>query len=242
MCFDIYNEHASNVETSYQDRYVMPRVIESCSPEEMKKKLKRQLDQKKSSNAFVIDLGFMNRAISEKGYENVFEMLNESKATIILHANGFQSQSNFRYPYSAKTTLFCVNAMSLLIDCYMRGFFDKYKSISLFFAEVGYKWLEHLYDKVPFYLKRYSSLENMETISRSFDNVVKSQLYFGFTNDLPCDFFLEKYQDSLVFGSDFPHADSSFGSTATHKAKIEKTSEKLCKKVFTENAVRLLSL
>ena len=241
MCFDIYNAYADEIESTFR-QFVMPKIIDSYSADVALAQTKRILYSTNASNCIVIDMTFIAKIICNKDYSDFFEVLNESRCTIVLHANGFQSQTNFSYPYSAKTTMFCVNAMSLIIDAFMSGFFDRYSGIKFFFSEVGYKWLEHLSDKIPFYIERYFSLESITPVSRSFSDVIKNSLAFSFTNDLPCAFFLEKYSESLVFGSDFPHADSSYGNTREHVRKIGEISEELCEMVFSKNAIKLLML
>jgi|APSaa5957512535_1039671.scaffolds.fasta_scaffold85865_2 predicted TIM-barrel fold metal-dependent hydrolase len=242
MCFDIYNEYSSEVEKKYEGVFYMPKVIPTASPSVALEYAEKAIDCRSSTNSVVVDLGFVSSAITDSEYSRFFEVLNEASIILILHANGFSTTHQFRYPYSAKTTMFCVNAMNFLIDSYMRSFFDKYDQIKVYFSEVGYKWIDHILDKVPFYCDRYCSLEKITPIQKPIDQVVADSVFFGFTNDLPCDYYLRKLARNLLFGSDFPHADSSYGSSRQHFNSTSDISMEYAERVFRRNAEDLFGI
>ena len=73
-------------------------------------------------------------------------------------------------PYTAKHSLFCINAMSILVELYSSGFFDEFKKIKLIFSEMTV-WLNQIYYKLTYYKERFKYLDNLNHLKRDFKDV-----------------------------------------------------------------------
>jgi predicted TIM-barrel fold metal-dependent hydrolase len=239
MCFDIYNSYADEIEKQ-TERFLMPRVLPSMDEVYLNNIIDNLIDSQRCARSFVIDIRFMAKIIQDKAYFSLMEKLNEVGANIILHANGYASDYNFRYPYMAKASMLCVNAMELLQDAYMRKFFDRFTNVKFIFSEVGYKWIDYLAEKIEYYTKRYEFLEKMDKPEIPFLQVCRKNIYFTFTNDLPVNLSLiYTGAENLLYGTDFPHADSTYLLSKQYLHQFEGVNKHIAHSFFVDNGRRV---
>jgi predicted TIM-barrel fold metal-dependent hydrolase len=239
MCFDIYNDYADEIE-KHTDRFLMPRVLPSMDEVYLNKIIDNLIESQRSARSFVIDMKFMAKIIQEKAYSSLMEKLNEINANIILHANGYKTDYNFKYPYMAKASMLCVNAMELLQDAYMRKFFDRWSNIKFIFSEVGYKWIDYLAQKVEYYENRYEFLEKIDKPEIPFLHICKKNIFYTFTNDLPVNHSsIYAGTENLLYGTDFPHADSTYLLSKEYFHQFEGVNVNIANSIFIENGRRI---
>lgn len=240
MCFDIYNAYADEIEKQ-TGRFLMPRVLASMDEVYLNKIIDNLIGSQGYAKSFVIDMKFMARIIQqEKAYFNLMQKLNEVGANIILHANGYSSDYNFKYPYMAKASMLCVNAMELLQDAYMRKFFDRFSNVKFIFSEVGYKWIDYLAEKIEYYTKRYEFLEKLDKPKIPFLQVCKKNIFFTFTNDLPVNLnLIYAGTENLLYGTDFPHADSTYLLSKQYLHQFEDANKEIAHSIFIENGRKI---
>lgn len=239
-CFDIYNSYAEDIEKIKNTRFLMPRVIPSTDAQYLNGMIDELISSQKFAKSFVIDIGFMAKIISDNDYCKFLSKLNEVNSNIILHANGYFSSFNFKYPYIAKTSMSCVNAMELLQDAYMRKIFDQHTNLKFIFSEVGYKWIDYLAEKIEFYTKRYQFLEKLDKPNIPLGEVLKKNIFYTFTNDLPINLNLVHCSyENLLYGTDFPHADSTYLLSQGYLNRFQLADQKLANAVFIENGKRV---
>ena len=239
LCFKIYNDYAIAFEKKrLRQRFSILPIIYGSSSEEMRTTLEYVLSNcnKKNLHGIVLDINqiwILQKNQKCKNRSFIFREIQKLNMPIILHANGAILNNSFSRPYTAKHTLFCVNAMSILAELYISGFFDQFKKIKFVFSEMGLSWLNQVYYKLIYYKERFKYLDNLKHIRRNFDDVIKKNILCTFTTELPDIQTLKLIGDeSLMFGSDFPHNESFYPNTNTFLKKIKKNYENHHKYLF----------
>ena len=229
LCFQIYNDHALEFEKNkLSNRFTIFPIIYGSSSEEMSKSVNYILNktQVKNLHGIVVDIGqiwILQRNKKCKHRKFIFREIEKTKLPIILHANGTILNHSFTRPYTAKHSLFCVNAMSILVELYLSGFFDEFKKIRIVFSEMGLSWLNQIFYKLSYYKNRFMYLDRLTHLKRDFKDILKKNIFCTFTTELP-DLQTIKLlgNNNLMFGSDFPHNESFFPDTTNFLKKIKK--------------------
>ena len=229
LCFQIYNDYAIEFEKDkLSKRFTILPIIYGSSSKEMQISLNSMLKktQGKNLHGIVLDIGqiwILQKDKKCKHRKFIFREIEKNKLPIILHANGTILNNSFTRPYTAKHSLFCVNAMSILVELYLSGFFDEFKKINITFSEMGLSWLNQIYYKLSYYKERFKHLDNLTHLRRDFKDVLKQNIFCTFTTELPDLQTLKLLGDkNLMFGSDFPHNESFFPNTNSFLKKIKK--------------------
>ena len=229
LCFQIYNDHALEFEKDkLSKRFTIFPIIYGSSSEEMRNSLNYILNktQAKNLHGIVVDIGqiwILQKDKKCKHRQFIFREIEKKKLPIILHANGTILNHSFTRPYTAKHSLFCVNAMSILVELYLSGFFDEFKKIRFVFSEMGLSWLNQIFYKLSYYKERFKYLDNLTHLKRDFKDVLKKNIFCTFTTELPDLQTLKLLgTKNLMFGSDFPHNESFFPDTTSFLKKIKK--------------------
>lgn len=229
LCFDIYNENTLEIEKSnFKNNFTILPIIHGNSEVEMLNSLESILKKRLENNlhGLVFDMGqlwHLVKSINTKLTKKLLRSVEVKKIPIVLHANGTNLIRNFSRPYTAKHALFCINSMSLMVELYTSGFFDKFKNIKIIFSELGLSWINQLYFKLSYYKQRFRYLDNLEHIKKNFSEVLSQNIFCTFTTELPDIQTIELMgEKNLIFGSDFPHAESYFPNTNKFIAKLFK--------------------
>ena len=233
LCFQIYNDNAIEFEKDkLSKRFTVLPIIFGSTSEEMQSSLSYILNktQAKNLHGIVLDIGqiwILQKNKKCKHRKFIFNEIEKNKLPIILHANGTILNNSFTRPYTAKHSLFCVNAMSILVELYLSGFFDEFKKIKVVFSEMGLSWLNQIYYKLSYYKDRFKYLDNLIHLKRDFKDILKKNIFCTFTTELPDLQTLKLLGDkNLMFGSDFPHNESFFPNTVSFLKKIKNNYKK----------------
>ena len=117
-------------------RFSILPIIYGSSSEEMRTSLEYVLsncNKKSSWNCSRYKSNLDTKKSKCKNRSFIFREIQKLNIPIILHANGAILNNTFSRPYTAKHSLFCVNAMSILTELYISGFFDQFKKIKFVF-------------------------------------------------------------------------------------------------------------
>ena len=242
LCFDIYNKNADEISKKYLKNFTIIPVVYGDSPELIFKSLNEILNNIKTAKCgLVIDMNQIwklltsNNSLSDK----IFKMLDDFNASIILHANGSTLSKKFFRPYTTKHTFFCINAMELTTELYLRGFFDKYSKIKLIFSETGLSWINQLYYKLSYYLKRFKTLDNLHHLKKDIGEVIKKNILVTFTTEIPDKQTLELIDTNhIMFGSDFPHNESFYPETNKFLNQVKKLYKNELENFIKNNAIK----
>ena len=247
-CYDIYNLYTEEVRKSQlKKNFTIIPIIFGNNPKEIFKSL---LDTLKitdcSSFALVIDMNQIWKLMEkyeDKNTINFFRLINKLKIPIILHANGTMIKRKFFREYTTKHTLFCINAMELFIELFLRGFFDRYRNIRFIFSEVGLSWVNQIYYKLLYYSKRFKSLDNLHHLKRNIGDVFKKNVLLTFTTEIPDKQTLDILsKKNIMFGSDFPHNESFYPNTSSFLTKIKKKFKNDHEGFLKNNAIKNYNL
>jgi hypothetical protein len=220
LCFEIYNDYAIDFEKKLlSKRFSILPIIYGSTAEEMKNSLENILKKtlKNNLHGVVVDINqiwILQKNQKSKARDFIFSEIQKVDIPIILHANGSILNNAFTRPYTAKHSLFCVNAMSILVELYTSGFFDKFRKVKFIFSEMGLSWINQIHYKLTYYKERFRYLDNLTHLNRNFDDVLKKNIFCTFTTELPDIQTLKLVgMKNIMFGSDFPHNESFFPNT-----------------------------
>lgn len=244
LCFEIYNDYALEFKKNLlQNKFTILPVIYGSSPKEMQSSIQKIFKKinAKYLNGVVLDINQIWTLQKNKNCKHrkfIFKEIEKNNIPIILHANGTVLNHSFTRPYTAKHSLFCINAMSILVELYTSGFFDEFKKIKLIFSEMGLSWLNQIYYKLTYYKERFKYLDNLSHLKRDFKDVLIKNIFGTFTTELPDVQTLKLLgEKNLMFGSDFPHNESFFPNTNSFLMKI-KNKYKNYNKFIIKNTIK----
>lgn len=248
ICFDVYNENALNVEKSnYKNNFTILQIIHGNSESEMLASLESILKKNSENNlhGLVFDMEQLWQIIKSQNFKltkKILRSIEEKKIPLVLHANGTNLTKNFSRPYTAKHTLFCINSMNLMVELYTSGLFDKFKNIKIIFSELGLSWINQLHFKLSYYKQRFKYLDDLKHLKKNFSEVLKQNIFCTFTTEFPDIQTIELLgEKNLMFGSDFPHAESFFPHTKKFIDKLFKNYVN-AQKFVTQNAIKNYNL
>ena len=181
---------------------------------------------------------------SHPTYSPIFSVLNEKRATIVMHAGGLRCLPSVRSEYSAvgfKNSLIMYHGMETLADLYFSGSFLKYPNIKFVFSEIGTEWLDAFFNRLRYCYERYRYIDQIKfgAIDEYLDRI-----YFTFQTDFPGrdSVFFSECKHQLMFGSDFPHAEAKYPGAKNFYRDFNKNYGNLGEYFFMKNAADLYNI
>lgn len=187
-------------------------------------------------------------ALHDPGYERLWSFLEEADAPIAVHPgmNGVVPNeyfgSRFDDDYTAMHAAhFPVEQMMNVTDFVAFGILERHPRLRVAFMECGAGW-------VPYYLHRLD--EHLEvfgypnaTLSMKPSDYFRRQCYVSVEEVEPgLGQVLADYPGSVVFASDYPHADGTFPGATTALLETDQLDEDARRRVLRDNAISLYAL
>jgi len=132
-----------------------------------------------------------------------------------------------------------LNGMVMLTYFIYGGILDKYPKLKLAIIECNGGWMPLLLDRLDRQYKM--SPENFPGVKRLPSETFMQQCAVAFMAEettLPA--FAEKYQDQIIWGTDFPHLDAE--NVAEIWETLEPVAEDIQAKILRNNAIRFFNL
>jgi len=100
--------------------------------------------------------------------------------------------------------------METIADLYLGGFFERFPTIEIVFAEMGVRWIPYFVERLQYSIDRYQHIDGNQA-RRPVLETFNHNMYFTFQFDRLGDDLLETLSPSRVmWGSDFPYAESTY--------------------------------
>jgi predicted TIM-barrel fold metal-dependent hydrolase len=187
-------------------------------------------------------------ALHDPGYEALWSFLEEADVPIAVHPglNGVVPFSYFGDRFGDDFTAmhaahFPVEQMMNVTDFVAFGILERHPKLRVAFLECGAGW-------VPYYLHRLD--EHLEvfgyanaTLSMKPSEYFRRQCFVSVEEVEPgLDQVLARYPESVVFASDYPHADGIFPGATKELVETDELDEGDRQRILRDNAVRLYAL
>lgn len=187
-------------------------------------------------------------ALHDPAYDRLLSFLEEADAPLAVHPglNGVVPVDDLRHrfddDYTAMHALhFPAEQMANVTDVVAFGILERHPRLRVAFLECGAGW-------VPYYLHRLDEhLEvfgypNAELAMKPSD-YFRRQCYVSVEEVEPgLDQVLADYPGSVVFASDYPHADGIFPGATKELVETDRLDDAAKSRVLHDNAVRLYAL
>jgi predicted TIM-barrel fold metal-dependent hydrolase len=187
-------------------------------------------------------------ALHDPGHDRLFSYLEEAGVPLAIHPgmNGVVPYEYFGDRFDHDFTAmhaahFPVEQMMNLTTLIGFGIFERHPRLRVALLECGAGWLPYYAHRLDEHLEVFG-YPTAELSLRPSD-YVRRQCFVSVEEDEPgLPFVLEQYPDSIVFASDYPHADGTFPGATKPLLDSPALSDADKRRVLLDNAVRLYGL
>jgi uncharacterized protein len=187
-------------------------------------------------------------AIHDPAYDRLFSFLEEADAPIAVHPglNGVVPFDDLGHRFDDDFTAmhalhFPAEQMANVTDFVAFGILERHPKLRVAFLECGAGW-------VPYYLHRLD--EHLEVfgypnaeLTMKPSEYFRRQCFVSVEEVEPgLDQVLAAYPDSVVFASDYPHADGIFPGATKELVETDQLDDAARARILHDNAVRLYAL
>tara|TARA_B100002052_G_C15883565_1_gene600537 strand:+ start:553 stop:1593 length:1041 start_codon:yes stop_codon:yes gene_type:complete len=179
------------------------------------------------------------------GYWNqCFELCEKKDIIICFHAGALRYKnlinSNVFQTNTHKTSILFFQAYELLNDLILGGITEKFDGLKFIISELGVSWVPYWYHRIETGLSIYSSIDGLNT--KDLIKTLNKNFYFTTQFDFPDkSLFNILGEDNILFGTDFPHVESTHGKTTKIFNRInKKLGEEKASKIFYKNFIELI--
>ena len=122
------------------------------------------------------------------------------------------------------------------------GILEKFPNLKIAFLEAGIGW-------IPFWLERLD--DHCETRANLVPGITKppseyidsgNVYFFCESEEKMIPYLAEKYEDNIVFTSDYPHWDAKFPGAVASLAERDDLGEVVKRKILSDNAARFYGI
>ena len=236
--FSIYNGFCLNESNDY---YTFVPMLPS-KPDLAIKILKNIIPNNKSK-AVLIPIYPGEGFYSNNKWKKLFKILNNEKYTVVMHAGGVRCLPREKLNYKNigfKNSISIYQGMETISDLFFSGMLSKYNKINFYFSEIGTSWLPGFFERINFCYEKYKFIDKYNF--KNINNYLKN-IYFSFQQDFPKISKENKNFSNYLFGSDFPHAESTYpNSLKKYNDAKKKYGKKITSNLFCNNAKKLFNI
>ena len=180
-----------------------------------------------SHNCFLLPLYTSSAAYFESEWNPVFERIESSGGVVAFHAGTLDPNMRMlpNHPIAQtqvfKTSRLFFQAHHLLLELVLGGVFSRFPSLQIIISELGASW-------VPYTIHRLTEgnaiYQEFDITEQEVSDILLNNFSFTVQFDFPSfEASNMKFvsQDNVLFGTDFPHVESTYGKTAEVMVAIE---------------------
>lgn len=218
-CFDIYNDFAYSLRGFYQGvLMVQDNPVEALASVN---------NYKKPGTVFMLPLYSRHGSIAGAKWEKVLDALDKQEAIVAFHAGTMDAglrqlpQHEFSNTFVFKTGRLFFQAHQLLNELILGGVPAKTSSLRFLISELGASWVPYTVHRLLEGLDIYKEFP----ITRSeVIDFIRNRMFFTVQFDFPTFGPSEAeplHFGNVLFGSDFPHVESTYGATDDCKLRLK---------------------
>jgi predicted TIM-barrel fold metal-dependent hydrolase len=236
-CMIHLNEFMADLKGFYQGVLMLPD-----EPEAAFKMLKRFGG---SSNAFLLPLYTGAEPYFGPSWNKVFELMEETNSIVAFHAGTLDPNlrllpnHEIAKSQTFKTSRLFFQAHHLLMELIFGGVLIRFPSLKVVISELGASWVPYSVHRM---MEGNSIYEEFDLSSEKITEIVRENFLFTVQFDFPQSLGAvnsEIHAGNILFGSDFPHVESTYGRTRDVGISIQKIyGVDDAKMVLNENSLR----
>jgi predicted TIM-barrel fold metal-dependent hydrolase len=181
---------------------------------------------------------------SDGNWNQCFELCEKKDIIICFHAGALRYKnlinSNIFQSYTHKTSILFFQAYELLNDLILGGIAEKFDGLKFIISELGVSWVPYWYHRITTGLSIYSSIDGLS--SKNLIQILNKKFYFTTQFDFPDNSLFKIIgENNVLFGTDFPHVESTHGQTINIFNDINKKLGKgKGSRIFYKNFIELM--
>ena len=230
QCFIKLNNYLSELNQFFKGVLQVPN-----NPEDAIKIISRY----NNTRFIMFPLYLPNSAYSDGAWDSCFQLCQDKNIVICFHAGSLRYknpiQSRIFKTYTHKTSILFFQGFELLNDLLLGGVTQDYPGLKFIISELGVSWIPYWFHRIKTGLSIYGSLDKLN--SQNIKKILKRSFYFTTQFDFPTEDTLKIIgENNTLFGTDFPHVESTHGMTIELYEKMKKKhGHAYCSKIFYNN-------
>jgi predicted TIM-barrel fold metal-dependent hydrolase len=244
-CFDAYNDWIADFCAHDPSRLIGIGLVSLADVPTAVRKLE-EMRRKGLRGAAIWSQPPPDRLYNRRGvYEQFWEAASELRMPISMHVfSGYGEESDLALDnIGIRYTRLIHEVQRSLLHLVFGGVLARFPELKIVSVENDTGWIPHFLHRIDHAYERYNALE-LEALPAKPSDYVKRQVFATFQDDpigaAMCDVFGE---DNYMWGSDFPHIDSTWpNSRAVIDRNFASAKPLVKKKIMAGNALRLYGL
>ena len=186
-----------------------------------------------------------NSSYSDGNWDKCFSFCQEKGVIVCFHAGSLRYknkiQSSVFQTHTHKTSILFFQGFELLNDLIIGGVLKKFNNLKFLISELGVSWIPYWIHRIETGLSIYGSIDKIEHIK--IKPILRKNFFFTTQFDYPSLETISLIGDqNTLFGSDYPHVESTHGQTKKIlKTIIDKYGKHYASNIFYRNLKRLIS-
>lgn len=235
-CMVHLNEFMADLSGFYQGVLILP-----AAPAAAVKMLKRFGG---GSNAFLLPLYTDAEPYFDSSWNEVFQLIEETDSIVAFHAGTLDPNLRLLPDHDIaksqvfKTSRLFFQAHHLLMELIFGGVLTRFPRLKIVISELGASWVPYSIHRM---IEGNAIYEEFDVCSDKIKEIVRKNFLFTVQFDFPSslnDPNCEIHAGNVLFGSDFPHVESTYGRTKLVGENIQKKyGLNHAQKVLNENSL-----
>lgn len=197
------------------------------------------------SNVFLLPLYTDAQPYFDSSWNKVFELIEETKSILAFHAGTLDPnlrllpEHEIAKTQTFKTSRLFFQAHHLLMELILGGVLTRFPGLKIIVSELGASWVPYSVHRM---IEGNSIYEEFDISSDKVKEIVRTNFHFTVQFDFPPSLGApesEVHPGNVLFGSDFPHVESTFGRTKQVGEAIKKNyGRNIAEKVLNKSSLR----
>lgn len=253
-CYSVYNDWLEEF-CAVAPRRLLGVPLLPPNPESALNELRR-LVKKGCFKQANLQIAVTDPPISDKRWEPVFQLLEESRMILAFHVTVFASVATAFDPLKGSpghtflhAKMFVEQFLDPFVDLFAFGILERHPELKIVIAESGAGWLPWVVEELDYRhwrlweAKDYWADKGGISLVSKPSELFKRQIYSTFQQSPVAMRLLEFYGDNLLWATDYPHPDSIWpNSRATAQKTMGHLPAEMIKKLTHDNAAKLYGL